>query len=43
MKNGNTVCECKFDFEDEIIKPEFIGKYYRTYTEYGEVYYSDEM
>lgn len=44
-ENGNIVCECEFDFEaeEEIIKPEFLGKYYKTYSENNEVYYSDEI
>lgn len=44
-EEGNIVCECKFtlDSEEENTKPEFIGKYYKTYTENDEIYYSDEM
>ncbi len=47
-KEGNIVCECIYDFDDQdleegIIRPEFLGKYYKTYTENGEIYYSDEM
>ena len=47
-KEGNIICECIYDFEDQdleegIIRPEFLGKYYKVYTENGEIYYSDEM
>ena len=42
-ENGEIVCECKYDF-GETLRPEFIGKYYKTYTEYDEVvHYSDEV
>ena len=43
-EEGNIVCECKFNFESEgeIIKPEFLGKYYKTYSENNVIYYSDE-
>lgn len=44
-ENGEEVCECKFkfDYEEEVIRPNFIGKYYKTYGENNEIYYSDEM
>ena len=47
-KEGNIICECIYDFdmediEEGIIRPDFLGKYYKTYTEDGETYYSDEM
>ena len=43
-EEGNIVCECKFNFESEgeIIKTEFLGKYYKTYSENNVIYYSDE-
>ena len=45
---SNIICECIYDFdmediEEGIIRPDFLGKYYKTYTEDGETYYSDEM
>ncbi len=44
-QEGNIVCECKFEFEqeEEDVKPEFIGKYYKAYTENNEMYYTDEI
>ncbi len=44
-EEGNIVCECIFSFEsdDENVKPEFIGKYYKTYSENNEIYYTDEI
>jgi len=44
-EEGNIVCECKYEFEEseEIVKPEFISKYYRTYIENNQIYYTDEM
>ncbi len=43
-ENGKIVYECNFEFEteEEIAKPEFIGKYYKAYTDSGEIYYTDE-
>ncbi len=40
---GEIVKECTFTFEDEQISPEFLGKFYKTYKENGEVYYTDEL
>lgn len=40
---GNVVCETKYDFGEEIRNPYFLGKYYKTYTDYDEMYYSDQM
>ncbi len=44
-ENGNVVCEEKFQFEieEEASKPDFIGKYYKTYTESNEICYTDEI
>lgn len=44
-ENGNVVCEENFEFEieEEASKPDFIGKYYKSYTESNEIYYTDEM
>ncbi len=43
-ENGKVIYECNFEFETEedMAKPEFIGKYYKTYTENGEIYYTDK-
>ncbi len=40
---GNIVYECEYDFGEETLSPEFIGKYYKTYSENNEIYYTDEM
>ena len=46
-EEGNIICECKYNFdmgnEEEVVMPEFIGKYYKTYNENNEIYYSDEI
>ena len=44
-EDGNMTCECmyEFDYEEEVIRPMFINKYYKTYTENNEIYYSDEV
>lgn len=44
-EDGNIVCECIFAFEEleENFKPEFIGKYYKTYNENNEICYTDRM
>lgn len=44
-ENGKIIYECKFEFEaeEDMAKPEFIGKYYKTYTDVGEIYYTDEI
>ncbi len=44
MKNGQVICEPKFEFDfefNEEAKPEFLSKYYKTYRETGEAYYTD--
>lgn len=45
MKNGKVVCEptYEFDYEEEVVRPKFIGKYYKTYNENNEIYYTDEV
>lgn len=44
-ENGKVVCECNFEFEsdEDMAKPDFIGKYYKTYTDNGEIYYTNEI
>ena len=43
--SGNIVCEPKYEFDEDedIFRPEFIGKYFKTYTENNEIYYSDSL
>lgn len=41
-ESGNVVCECSFKFEDSI-KPEFLGKFYKTHKDNGEICYADEV
>ena len=45
MRNGNTVCDIIYEFEyiEESERPEFIGKYYKNYSENNEIYYTDEV
>lgn len=39
-EEGNIICEpqYEFEFEEEAVKPEFIGKYFKIYSENGEMY-----
>lgn len=39
--SGDIIVECKFEFSESVDSPEFLGKYYRTYKENNEIYYSD--
>lgn len=41
--SGNVIVECKFEFSENAETPEFLGKYYKTYKENNEIYYSDEV
>lgn len=41
-KSGELVCECIYEFEQEDLKPEFLGKFYKAYKENNEVYYTNE-
>ena len=41
-ETGKLILECKFEFDEEGTKPEFLGKYYRAYKENNEAYYTDE-
>lgn len=38
--DGDIICECKFEF-GENSKPELLGKYYKTFKENNEIYYTD--
>lgn len=40
-ENGNIVCEPKFNFGEDGARPNFIEKYYRTYKENNDTYYTD--
>lgn len=40
-ENGEIVLECVFEFEEDDLKPEFLGKYYKSYKENNEVYYTN--
>ncbi len=40
---GTVITECIFDFEESSVTPEFLGKYYKTYKENNEIYYSNEI
>lgn len=42
-ESGNVVAICKFEFSESVDSPEFLGKYYRTYKENNEIYYSDAV
>lgn len=44
-QDGNIVCNPKYEFDEDegLIKPEFIGKYFKTYSENNEIYYTDEV
>lgn len=39
-RNGKVILEEIYEFEEDI-KPEFLGKYYKTYNENNEIYYTD--
>lgn len=41
-KNGELVSECIYEFEQDDLKPEFLGKYYKAYNENNAIYYSNE-
>lgn len=41
-ENGNLISECIFEFGSST-KPEFLGKYYKTYKENNEIYYANEV
>ena len=43
--NGNIICEPVYEFEEDegILRPEFIGKYIKIYSENNEIYYTDEV
>ena len=41
-ENGKILTEDVFYFGDGNVKPEFLGKYYKTYKETGEIYYTNE-
>lgn len=40
-QNGNAITEPKFDFGEGNTKPNFLGKYYKTYKENNDIYYTD--
>lgn len=44
-QEGKIVCECIYEFDEDegLIRPEFIGKYFKTYSENNEIYYTDEV
>lgn len=42
MKSGNVISECVYTFGDST-KPYVLGKYYKTYKENSEIFYSDEI
>lgn len=41
--SGDIVAICKFEFDESAENPEFLGKYYKTYKENNEIYYSDKI
>ena len=41
-ESGEVIQECTFQFGDST-KPDFLGKYYKTYKENNEIYYSHEV
>ena len=44
-EEGNLVLDCTYTFDDDegMIKPEFIGKYFKTYNEENEIIYTNEV
>ena len=42
-ENGDIITECVYKFNEEVAKPEFLGKYYKTYKDNSEMYYTNEI
>ena len=42
-EQGELITECIYKFNEEIAKPEFLGKYYKTYKDNSEMYYTNEV
>lgn len=43
MKTGEIISEPTFPFESSETSPEFLGKYYKTYKDNHEIYYTNEI
>ena len=44
-QDAKVICEPIYEFDEDegLIRPEFIGKYYKTYSDNNEIYYTDEV
>lgn len=42
MIHGSIIQDCIFEFE-AFENPEFLGKYYKTYKQNNEIYYTNEL
>ena len=44
-EDGSIICTPIYEFDDDegLARPEFINKYYKTYSEENEIYYTDEV
>ena len=44
-KDGNILCKPVYEFDEDegMVRPEFIGNYFKTYSENNEIFYTDEV
>lgn len=43
--SGKIICDPTYEFDEDegLVRPEFIGKFFKTYSENNEIYYTDEV